>query len=160
MHAVQTNAAFLASDVGRLFRKRFEALNRESPVTSSQMRMLGAISRNPGASQIMLANLLDVEAITAGRMIDRLAQAGLVERRPDPGDRRAWRLYLSERAEPLVTGARGKIDELVAQAFAGFTASEQAMAEALLERMRDNLTGVCLAQRGPVPDKLAAGAHG
>ena len=146
--AVKDNAAFLASDIGRLFRKRFEAANRGSAVTSTQMRLLGAISRNPGASQIALANRLDVEPITAGRMIDRLEQAGMVERRPDPADRRAWRLHLTPRAEPLVTAARGKIEELVERAFDGFTAAERQAMHALLERMRDNLAADCV----PAPE--------
>ena len=143
---MQDNAAFLASDIGRLFRKRFEAANRDSQVTSSQMRLLGAIARNPGASQIALANRLEVEPFTAGRMIDRLELAGMVERRPDPADRRAWRLHLTERAEPLVAAARGKIEQLVERAFEGFSASERAATDALLQRMRDNLTGECPAQ--------------
>lgn len=138
---MQDNAAFLASDIGRLFRKRFEAANRDSAVTSSQMRLLGAIARNPGASQIALANRLDVEPITAGRMIDRLEQAGMVERRPDPADRRAWRLHLTPRAQPLVAAARGKIEELIERAFEGFDPAERDAMQGLLERMRDNLGG-------------------
>lgn len=141
---MKDNVAFLASDIGRLFRKRFEASasDREicGPLTGPQMRLLGAISRNPGASQIVLANLLDVEPITAARMLDRLQQAGLVERHPDPADRRAWRLHLTPRAEPLLIAARARVETLVDAALEGFSAAERSMLETLLTRLRDNLS--------------------
>src|ERR1043166_4847795 len=110
------NIAFLATDVGRLFRKRFEAASREIGVTGPQWRLLRAIERQPGATQIALAHELDVEPITAGRMIDRLARAGMVERRPDPTDRRAWRLHLTPLAQPQLLEARDRADALIAQA--------------------------------------------
>ena len=145
--AVQDNVAFLASDIGRLFRKRFEASDHvrasassiTGPITGPQMRLLGAISRNPGASQIALANLLDVEPITAARMLDRLQQAGLVERHPDPADRRAWRLHLTPRAEPLLSAARVKIERIVDTALERFSDAERTTLEALLTRLRENL---------------------
>lgn len=148
--AMHDNVAFLASDIGRLFRKRFEASTTTdrvdgAPVTGPQMRLLGAISRNPGASQIALANLLDVEPITAARMLDRLQQAGLVERRPDPADRRAWRLHLTPRAEPLLMAALVKIDRMVDEALVGFSATERATLDSLLSRLRENLSVECPA---------------
>ncbi len=141
---MQDNVAFLASDIGRLFRKRFEASanvrDARGPLTGPQMRLLGAISRNPGASQILLANLLDVEPITAARMLDRLQQAGLVERRPDPSDRRAWRLHLTPRAEPVLIAARARVDVMVDAALENFSADERSTLEALLTRLRENLS--------------------
>lgn len=140
---MQDNVAFLAGDIGRLFRKRFEAsADRASDglLTGPQMRLLAVISRNPGASQIALANILDVEPITAARMLDRLQQAALVERRPDPADRRAWRLHLTPPAEPLLTAARLRIERMVEGALEGFSEAERSTLEALLSRLRDNLS--------------------
>ena len=141
---MQDNVAFLAGDIGRLFRKRFEASAPDRAtvglLTGPQMRLLATISRNPGASQIVLANLLDVEPITAARMLDRLQQAGLVERRPDPADRRAWRLHLTPRAEPLLIAARVKIDRMVDVALDGFSTAERRTLESLLTRLRENLS--------------------
>jgi DNA-binding MarR family transcriptional regulator len=132
--------AFLATDVGRLFRKRFEAA-AASPVglTGPQWRLLGAIERHPGATQIALANLLEVEPITAGRMIDRLARDGMVERRPDPADRRAWRLHLTDRARPHLADARVRSEALTARALEGLSDSERGQLAHLLARVRDNL---------------------
>ncbi len=147
---MQDNVAFLASDIGRLFRKRFEATNRDGPITGPQMRLLGAISRNPGTSQIALANLLDVEPITAARMLDRLQQAGLVERRP------AWRLHLTPRAEPLLADARTRIAALVDDALEDFSAAERDTLALLLIRLRDTLS----AEPPAVADRLAVAANG
>ena len=142
--AMQDNVAFLAGDIGRLFRKRFEASANErgadGPLTGPQMRLLATISRNPGASQIALANLLDVEPITAARMLDRLQQAGLVERRPDPADRRAWRLHLTPHAEPLLNAARIKVERLVDAALEDFSTAERTTLALLLTRLRENLS--------------------
>lgn len=136
---MQLNIAFLATDVGRLFRKRFEAASSSAGVTGPQWRLLRAIEHNPGATQIAVANILDVEPITAGRMIDRLARAGMVERRPDPSDRRAWRLYLTELASPHLLEARTRADALIERALDGFSDGEQEQLRELLQRMRGNL---------------------
>jgi DNA-binding MarR family transcriptional regulator len=137
---MQFNIAFLATDVGRLFRKRFEAAsNNPAGLTGPQWRLLRAIERHPGATQIALANLLEVEPITAGRMIDRLARGGMVERRPDPADRRAWRLHLTHGAEPHLTNARTRSEALIAHALAGLSDSECEQLASLLQRVRQNL---------------------
>lgn len=139
---MQPNIAFLATDVGRLFRKRFEAASQSVGLTGPQWRLLRAIELNPGATQIAVANSLDVEPITAGRMIDRLAKAGVVERRPDPSDRRAWRLYVTERASPHLDEAKTRATALIGHALAGFSDTEQEQLKGLLERMRGNLVAV------------------
>lgn len=133
------NVAFLATDIGRLFRKRFESNTQSSAVTGPQWRLLLAIERQPGATQIALANLLEVEPITAGRMIDRLSRAGMVERRADPSDRRAWRLHLTDNAQPKILEARERSETLIGHALSGFSTSEREQLVGLLERMRDNL---------------------
>jgi DNA-binding MarR family transcriptional regulator len=99
---MQNNIAFLTSDVSRLLRKRFDVVSRRFGVTGPQWRMLAALRRTPGVNQGALAQWLEVEAITAGRMIDRLEKSGMVERRADPHDRRAWRLFLTDAATPLL----------------------------------------------------------
>ena len=63
--------------------------------------MLAWLGREPGLKQVELAERLDVEPITACRIVDRLEEAGLVERQRDPDDRRAWRLLLTAKAEPM-----------------------------------------------------------
>ena len=134
------NVAFLATDVGRLFRKRFNVAARQLGVTGAQWRMLVAIRRTPGINQAAIAAWLEVEAITAGRMVDRLEKAGLVERRADPADRRTWLLYLTPQAdcqkENLSTFADGVFEE----ALTGFSQAEHTTLLTLLDRVRTNLS--------------------
>jgi DNA-binding MarR family transcriptional regulator len=135
-----SNVAFLATDVGRLFRKRFDFAARALGVTGAQWRMLAAIRRTPGINQAAVAAWLEVEAITAGRMVDRLERAGLVERRADPGDRRTWHLYLTQRADHQMDRLGTYAEGVFAEALAGFSDADHAQLLALLERVRANLT--------------------
>lgn len=131
---------YLASDVSRLFRKRFDTAARAFGVTGPQWRVLGNLKTRPGATQASLAADLEVEAITTGRMIDRLQKAGLVERRADPADRRAWLLHLTPAGDELLQRLRGTVDEVMTEVLAGFSGPDRATLVTLLERLRDNLS--------------------
>lgn len=130
---------FLISDVSRLLRKRFDERARLIGVTRQQWRTLSVLKRHEGSNQGMLAELLEVEPITLGRMIDRLEEAGWVERRRDPGDRRVWRIHLTEAAQPILLQLKGIADALFVDAAEGISAEDQAKLHALLEQLRDNL---------------------
>lgn len=137
---MKDSIAFLISDVSRLMRRRFDERARLIGVTRTQWRVLKALQRGEGINQGGLADLLEVEPITLCRMIDRLAEADLVERRRDPADRRAWRLYLTDRARPLVDEL-GQIGEtLVESALRGVAPAEQDAAMATLQRIYANLS--------------------
>ncbi|MBC2669175.1 MarR family winged helix-turn-helix transcriptional regulator [Novosphingobium piscinae] len=132
---------FLASDISRMFRKRFDNAARSFGVTGSQWRVLGMLNARPGESQAVLAAELEVEAITAGRMIDRLEKAGLVERRADPADRRTWRLHLTAAGGRLLEQLRGTVSDVTGGVLAGFGPIEQDQLRTLLARLRQNLDG-------------------
>ncbi len=136
---MKNNVAFLTADVGRLMRKRFDMMSRRHGATGAQWRTLGAINRTPGITQAALASWLEVEAVTAGRMVDRLEKAGLVERRADPADRRAWRLYLAPAAAPLLVQLQACADTLIADTLSGVSEGEHDLLLALLNRLRCNL---------------------
>jgi len=160
---MSNNVAFLANDVGRLFRKRFNVSARELGVTGPQWRMLAAIRRTPGINQGAIAGWLEVEAITAGRMIDRLEKAGLVERRHDPCDRRTWRLYLTGRADEHMDHLSIFADGVFAEALAGFSADEHATLLALLDRVRANLSANIpedWAPEQPQEQPIESASHG
>lgn len=137
--AVDSNVAFLATDIARLFRKRFEFASRDVGVTGDQWRVLGRIAAHPGINQGALAGLLEVEAITAGRMVDRLEKRGLVERRPDPQDRRVWLLHITPPAESLLEVLRERLGRVIAVATETFSAQELDQLTALMDRLRDQL---------------------
>lgn len=142
---------FLLGDVSRLIRRRFDERARLIGVTRPQWRLLVNLSRNEGLNQGALADLLEVEPITLCRMVDRLEEAGLIERRRDPADRRAWRLYLSDKSRPLLDRLRAIADDVFGQALGDITPAEHDAMLAMLTRMRANLAR-------PLPDNETA--HG
>jgi DNA-binding MarR family transcriptional regulator len=83
--------------------------------------------------------MLDVEPITLSRIVDRLEEAGHVERVADPADRRAWRLQVTEKAKPLVAKLRALGSELVEEAFAGIDRDEIERAREVLAQVRENV---------------------
>jgi DNA-binding MarR family transcriptional regulator len=138
--ANQDSIGFILNDAARLFRRAFNARARDSGVTGLQWRLLAWLFRNPGIRQAALADLIEVEPITLSRMIDRLSEQGLVERRADPADRRAWQLYLTARAQPTIAHLRAIADTLVADALTGISADEQLALTTLTNRIRANLS--------------------
>lgn len=138
--AMNDSVALLVADSSRFFRRRFDARARRIGVSRAQWQVLFALSRNQGINQAGLAEALDVETITVGRMVDRLADAGLVERRADPADRRAWRLHLTDRAHPILEELRSVGEVVMAEALAGFSPAELETMGALLTRLRSNLS--------------------
>jgi DNA-binding MarR family transcriptional regulator len=136
---MEINLGFLTNDISRLFRKRFDVASRQLGVTGAQWRALLVIARAPGISQGGLAEYLDVEPITTCRMVDRLEQAGMVERRPNPEDRRAWQLYLTASAAPTIDKLRLVGAEVIDQAKSGLSDTEWEQLIKLLVQVRDTL---------------------
>lgn len=131
---------FLIHDTARLFRRELNERMRHSGVTALQWRLLAYLARNEGTNQVKLAEFLEVEPITLSRMIDRLADAGMLSRRRDPDDRRAWRLYLEEQSLPLIVELRAASAKLTEAAQEGLTTEEREQLASLVERMRQNLS--------------------
>ena len=96
---------FLLHDVARLMRTEGDKRARQHGMTRAQWVILIWLDRWPGLSQKEVAELLEVEPITVARLVDRLEARGMVERRPDPNDRRVWRLH-------LLPPARRVLDEI------------------------------------------------
>jgi len=134
------NIGILLNHVSRLMRRSFDERARTLGVTRPQWQVLGILRRNAGINQGGLAEILEVEPITAGRMIDRMQDADLVERHPDPADRRAWRLYLTSRGEKLLDQLRPYAEETIALALEGLSESDRQSMLANLTTMRSNLT--------------------
>jgi DNA-binding MarR family transcriptional regulator len=134
------NIGTMLGQVARLLRRRFDERARGIGVTRPQWQVLTLLKRNEGINQGGLAELLEVEPITLGRMIDRLQDADLVVRRADPNDRRAWRLHVTERGEDLIEQLRPFSRETFALALEGIDEDEQRQLMATLDRMRSNLS--------------------
>lgn len=141
------NIAFMCVDIARLFRKQFADTAREFSGTGAQWRALLIVSRSPGINQGALAEKLDVEPITTCRLVDRMAQAGLVERRRDPTDRRVWQLFATDSAAPTIQALQEVGVLVLDKALVGFNDDELDMLRKLLNRLRANLSDVDLTDK-------------
>lgn len=128
------------AQVARLMRRHFDELARAIGVTRPQWQVLTLVGRNEGINQGGIADLLEVEPITVGRMVDRLQESGLVERRADPADRRAWRLFVTPLGRDLLGQLQPCGAATVALALDGVEPQERETLRLVLERMRMNLS--------------------
>ena len=131
---------FEIAETAHALRKAFDRRAVGMGVTRAQWKVLFRLSRHPGLRQIELADMLDIEPITLSRIVDRLEEAGWVERVADPADRRAWRLHVTARAQPLIEKLRAVADEMIADAFAGIDPKEIEITRQVLGRVRENVT--------------------
>ncbi|MGQ9368683.1 MarR family winged helix-turn-helix transcriptional regulator [Azospirillum sp. ST 5-10] len=144
---------FLIGDVARLMRRRFDQRARASGLSRAQWQALFHIAREEGSKQAHLAECLDVEPITLTRLLDRMEEGGWVERRPDPGDRRARLLYLTDKARPALGEMRQLAEEIYEEALAGLTPEARAALVAALGHMRANLCERSAEERAERPAK-------
>ena len=150
---------FLLNDVSRQLRNRFDRQARALGLTRAQWRVMMFLRRHEGARQSELAALLEVENVTLGRHIDRLEESGWVERRSDPSDRRAWRLYLDEKSRPILDKLAVVLIETRETALAGFNADERYTLINTIIRMKYNLVDGEAIEAEDVP-RPAVGAAG
>lgn len=147
MHGLDRDLGFLLHDVARLMRKRFEQNARDLGLTRSQGQVLLYLADNEGIHQGALAEKLDIEPITLTRILDRLEEAGLIERLFYRPDRRVRLLRLTPAAHPLIDdifaiGARTR-----GEALEGVADEDRDRLLDILSRMKVNLTGNSRAAR-------------
>ncbi|AHX11892.1 MarR family transcriptional regulator [Dyella jiangningensis] len=130
---------YLLSDVTLLFRKHFDRRAVKFGLTRAQWRATKMLYYREGLRQTELAEQLEMEPIAVGRVIDRLQAAGFVERRPDPKDRRAWRLYVTDQARSVIADMEEIAVGLRKDATRGISVPELQQALGVLNRMKDNL---------------------
>jgi DNA-binding MarR family transcriptional regulator len=138
---------FEIGETAHALRKAFDRMAAGLGVTRAQWKVLFRLTRMPGLKQVELADMLDLEPITLCRIVDRLEEAGLVERMRDPEDRRAWRLHVTQKAQPLVRKLQGVGARLIDQAFAGIDPKEIETTRRVLARARENAGGTGAVKR-------------
>src|SRR5690348_17484372 len=131
---------FEIAETAHALRKAFDRRAVGMGVTRAQWKALFRLEREPGLRQIELADMLDIEPITLSRIVDRLEEAGLVERAADPADRRAWRLHVTARAQPLIAKLHAVADEMISEAFAGIDPRDIEITRKVLARARENVS--------------------
>ncbi|MBK81827.1 MAG: transcriptional regulator [Gammaproteobacteria bacterium] len=138
----EQDPGFLIADVARLLRAAFERQISETGLTRTQWQALVYLIRQEGLTQTELAQRLDIGKATVGGVIDRLARAGLVERRDDPIDRRANRVYVTDAARRLVPLTCSKAAELYDEVFGDLPPRQREHMLAALQRVRSKLLDV------------------
>lgn len=133
------NFGFLLKDVSRRYVLRFERHAAAMSLTLVQCRALAHLEKNEGISQARLAELTDVEPMAMVRILDRMEADGVIERRPDPDDRRARRLHLTAKAGPLLDEIWRLAALTRAETFAGIARAEREAFVGVLERLDTNL---------------------
>lgn len=154
----QPTLGFVLHDVARLLRKRFEQRARGVglELTRAQWQVLAHLASREGIHQGGLAEILDIEPITLVRIIDRLEDQKLVERRRHPSDRRIWLLYLTDLAHPMLERMRPIADLTRQEALDGLSDEERTLLLGMLARLKTNLLEACDRPVEQSPDAVMA----
>jgi MarR family transcriptional regulator for hemolysin len=135
------NFGFLLNDVARLLRTAYDRRIRKLGLTRAQWWVLTHLFRGDGVSQTELAETLEIEKPTLGRLLDRLEAKGWVRREHDVRDRRVWRVHLTDEVEPALRTMRTLAAELRRDALAGVSAAEREHFVDMLLAIKSNLLG-------------------
>lgn len=144
---------FLIHDVSRLRRLAFDQLMKPIGVTRSQWWLLAYVSRHDGMKQSQLAKLLDVGRVSIGGLVDRLEKSQYVVRVADPEDRRAKRVFLTSKAQGLLSEMRNAEDDMNARILKGVSANQRAQLLDVLLLIKTNLSDVTV---GALDEEVAA----
>lgn len=145
---------FLIHDVSRMRRSAFDSFMRPLGITRAQWWVIAHLSRQDGMMQIQLADILDVGKASLGTVIDRLEAAGLVERRPDPVDRRANRLFMTRKSHQMIDKMQAAERQFSDQSLGRLSAAEREELVRMLSLIRADL--VDMNKDGGEPDRTAA----
>jgi DNA-binding MarR family transcriptional regulator len=143
---IERSFGFLVHDVARLLGKKFDRRVRGLGLSRAQCRALFYLARNEGMNQASLADLMDVEPITLARLLDRMEAAGWVERRCDPDDRRAHKLFLQDKAWPILEEAWTVASDVREETLSGLSEAERTTLMTLLERVHATLSRPAVAE--------------
>jgi MarR family transcriptional regulator, transcriptional regulator for hemolysin len=131
--------AFTINDVGRLLRTYADHKAGQFGMNRAKWAVLARLDRFEGLKQAELADMLDLQPITLTRLLDGLSDNGLIERRPDPEDRRAKRLFLTPAARPLLARLSELGEDLMATALRGLPPADEDALVAALSTVKENL---------------------
>ncbi|MBI1773790.1 MAG: MarR family transcriptional regulator [Proteobacteria bacterium] len=140
MQNPERSFGFLLYDAARLLRRDFDRRARQIGLTRAQWSVLANLARNEGINQAGLADIMEIQPITLVRLLDRLEEAGWVARRPDPADRRARVLSLTEKARPILEQMRALAAETRETALQGFSIETRERLIDALAQVRSNLS--------------------
>jgi DNA-binding MarR family transcriptional regulator len=144
------NFGFILNDVSRLMRTNFDRRAKSIGLTRSQWWVLTHLYRRDGLVQAELAEILEIERPTLGRLLDRLEAKGWLRREPDPGDRRVKRVYLTDEVKPAMKSLRRIAADLRQEVLEGLNEKERERLVDSLIHLKTNLLNL------PVTNKSKA----
>lgn len=139
---LERNFGFILNDVARLLRKVYDRRVRSLGLTRSQWWVVTHLYRSEGVTQSELADILEVERATLGRLLDRLEAKGWVRREADAKDRRAKRVYLTDQVEKPMRTMRSIAAGVRGDALSGLSPAQQDRFVDTLLRIKGNLMGL------------------
>jgi MarR family transcriptional regulator for hemolysin len=142
---------YVLKDTSKLYVQRFEERARELGLTLPQCKALAYLSRSEGMSQVELASSAEIDPMTMVRILDRMELDGWVERRADPDDRRARRLYLKPKSKPLLEAIDRVSIATRDEALVGLSEQEADSLMTALQKVRNNI-----ASLQPLPETAVA----
>jgi MarR family transcriptional regulator, transcriptional regulator for hemolysin len=134
------NFGFILNDVARLMRITFDRRVKALGLTRSQWWVLNHLFRNDGATQSELADILEIEKATLGRLLDRMQAKGWIRREEHATDRRAKCVFLTDEVEPAVKAMRAAAADLRRDALANFDGADRERFVDMLLSIKTNLT--------------------
>jgi MarR family transcriptional regulator, transcriptional regulator for hemolysin len=149
----QREFAFLLHDVARMLKTCADHAVRPYGMTRGQWAVLAKVERFEGLKQTELADMLDIQPITLTRLIDRLCDSGLIERRPDPDDRRAKRLFLKPAAKPILERLWSIGNDMMRKVCAGVDDADLTRTVGQLALVRDNLRHIIEQRTSGQPER-------
>src|ERR1700733_6200169 len=151
LRSLNSEFAIVLKDVARMIRTYADHKANQFGITYAQWVLLARLDRFEGLKQSELAEMLDLQPITITRLIDRLCESGMIERRSDPSDRRAKRLSLTPAARPMLVQLAGLGEELMATALAGVEREAVEKMVGQLAIVKENLRQAIAQKTDPQP---------
>ena len=133
---VSRNFGFLLNDVARLLRTAYDRRIRELGLTRAQWWVLTHVFRAEGITQTELAEVLEVEKPTLGRLLDRLEAKGFVKRQRCPKDRRQHLCWITPKSAALLEKLDGPMAQFGEHLMKGLKQEERASLVRLLDALR------------------------
>jgi len=144
--AEDANEALFIHEIARQMRICFDRRVHHLGLTRSQWRVLGILRRRPDIRQTQLAEMMEVEPITLTRLLDRMEQAGWLERVPDPADRRANLLRLTPKVGTILAEMQATARKMRHEALRDFSSDDHARLLEFLQRLKNNVSDMLLPQ--------------
>lgn len=148
------SVGFLISDVARLLRRNFDQRVQDLGLTQAQWRAIAQLSREEGIKQVVLADRLEIKPITLARLIDRLEAAGWVKRRRDREDRRATRIFLTPKSQPILSEMTTRVGDTLNEALGAVPVAQRDLLVDVLQQMKSNLLAAEAAPQASPADQV------